>query len=142
VNTTLHLRRVLPAPRDEVFRAWTDPEQLRQWFTPLVGSLPGAEVDLRVGGAFRWTMQTARWRGRFFGTYLEVDPPERLVFTWEAKGFGFDVGESRVTVEFHDRGDETELVLTHERQPNRRVHAFHSFGWWGTLRRLDRLLRA
>ncbi len=142
MNTTLHLRRVLPAPREEVFRAWTDPEQLSQWFKPLLGSSGGAEVDLRVGGAYRWTMQAAGWRGRFFGTYLEVDPPERLVFTWEAKGMGLDVGESLVTVEFHDQGDKTELVLIHERQPNRRVRTFHSFGWWDTLRKLDRLLRA
>ena len=141
MNTTVHLRRLLPAPREEVFRAWTDPERLRQWFTPMVGSSAGAEIDPRVGGRFRFGMKLGPLVRHFSGTYLEVEPPERLVFTWEGDWRAIDVGETLVTVEFHDRGGKTELVLTHERQPSRRAKAFHSFGWHDTLRKLERLIR-
>ena len=77
------------------------------------------------------------------GRYLEISPPERLVFTVGWEDFPFvhmDRDASTVTVEFHERGEETEVVLTHERQPNRRVRAFHGDGWRGSLRKLDRLL--
>src|SRR3954453_13710163 len=139
--TTLRVSRLLHAPCEEVFRAWTDPEQLRLWLTPIVGSSPSAKVDLRVGGSFEVAMTFGIWTGRFFGTYLEVDPPARLVFTWAAEGMGLDLGQTLVTVELHPRDDATELVLVHERNPSRRARAFHAAGWRRTLAALDRWLQ-
>jgi uncharacterized protein YndB with AHSA1/START domain len=153
--TVLQVRRTFPAPRERVFRAWLEPELLRQWLTGPNGSSPHAEVDARVGGEFRVTMTSLA--GRLYaqlpgdhtefvhmvGRYLEISPPERLVFTVGWEDFPFvhmDRDASTVTVEFHERGEETEVMLTHERQPNRRIRAFHRYGWRGSLRKLDRLL--
>jgi uncharacterized protein YndB with AHSA1/START domain len=77
------------------------------------------------------------------GRYLEISPPERLVFTLGWEGFPtlhLDREATQVTVELHQRGGETELVLTHERQPSRRIRAFHWYGWTGSLRKLQALL--
>ena len=153
--TVLQVRRTFQAPRDRVFRAWLEPELLRRWLTGPNGSSPHAEVDARVGGEFRIAMTSRAGRllavlpGResacvhMIGRYLEIVPPERLVFTvgWEDLPFvQMDRDASTVTVEFHERGEHTEIVLTHERLPDRPVRAFHSIGWRGSLRNLDRLL--
>jgi uncharacterized protein YndB with AHSA1/START domain len=153
--TVLQVRRTLPASRERVFNAWLDPELLRHWLTGWRGSSPHAEVDARVGGEFRITSTSragelaSKLPGggsefvHMIGRYLEIDPPERLVFTlgWEDVPLvHMDRDASTVTVEFHERGEATEVVLTHERQPNRRVRAFHSFGWRTSLRSLERVL--
>jgi uncharacterized protein YndB with AHSA1/START domain len=152
--TVLQVRRTFAASRERVFQAWTDPELLRQWLTGPRGSSPHAEVDARVGGEFRISM-TSRVGDLFallpgqtgvvhmVGHYLEISPPERLVFTlgWEEfPTIHLEPDATTVTVEFNEQGDETEVVLTHERQPNRRIRAFHSYGWKGSLRKLGVLL--
>jgi uncharacterized protein YndB with AHSA1/START domain len=78
----LTLVRLIDAPREKVFRAWTDPELLRQWFAPLPYTTPVAELDVRPGGANLVVMRDPE--GHEFpnrGIYLEVVPNERLVFT-------------------------------------------------------------
>lgn len=152
----LQVRRIFRAPREEVFRAWTDPELLRQWLHGAVGNSPHAEVDARVGGEFRiaMTARGAKLLARLLrdesgelvhliGRYEEIKPPERLVFTmgWEDfPTFRVPRDSTTVTVEFNEVGEETEVVLTHERQPSRRARAMHWIGWKGSLRNLDRLL--
>jgi uncharacterized protein YndB with AHSA1/START domain len=154
--TVLQVRRTFPAPREEVFRAWIDPELLRQWLNGPVGISPHAEVDARVGGEFKITT-TARGAkllsrllrdesGEFvhmIGRYEEITPPERLVFTMGWQDFPtvrLDRHATRVTVEFREAEEGTEVVLTHERQPSRRIRGFHRVGWNGSFRKLDRLL--
>jgi uncharacterized protein YndB with AHSA1/START domain len=153
--TILQIRRTFQAPREEVFRAWTDPALLRQWLTG-VGTSPHAEVDARVGGEFRITMTSRGAKtlarllrdetGEFvhlIGRYEEISPPERLVFTMGWQDFPtihMDRDASTVTVEFKETDDGTELVLTHERQPSRRMRTMHRVGWTGSFRKLDRLL--
>jgi uncharacterized protein YndB with AHSA1/START domain len=78
----LVLRRVINAPRDRVYKAWTDPELLKQWFAPKPWSTPVAQLDVRAGGANLIVMRGPD--GNEFpnrGVYLEVVPNERLVFT-------------------------------------------------------------
>ena len=152
----LQVRRSFDAPREQVYRAWTDPELLRQWLHGPVGTSPHAEVDARVGGEFRITMTS---RGANFlskvlrdpsgelvhmvGRYLEVNPPERLVFTLGWEDFPtvtVDPDATTVTVEFNEADGGTEVVLTHERNPSRRIRTFHWIGWKGSFRNLDRLL--
>ena len=139
---TLNLTRTYSAPRDDVFRAWTEPEALKRWFAPSDEfSTPIAEVDLRVGGAYRIGMKPPDQEDMFIvvGTYREVQPPERLVFTWSWEE-GIDVGETLVTVEFRDLGDSTEVVLTHELFPNEQARDKHNEGWNGCLERLEKIL--
>src|SRR4051794_5041044 len=151
----LQVRRTFNAPRERVFQAWIDPEQLGQWLKGPGRRSAHAEVDARVGGEFRIT-STSRVGGLFaklpgqdsefvqlVGRYLEISPPERLVFTmgWEdVPTVHLKPDATTVTVEFHEVDEGTEVVLTHERQPNRRIRAFHRWGWNGSFRNLDRLL--
>jgi uncharacterized protein YndB with AHSA1/START domain len=153
--TVLQVRRIFKAPRELVFRAWIDPELLRQWLNGPGGRSPHAEVDARVGGEFRITSTSrlgelfAKLPGQdsefvqMVGRYLEISPPERLVFTMGWEDFPtvhLNSDATTVTVEFHETDEGTEVVLTHERQPNRRIRALHRWGWKGSLRKLDRLL--
>ncbi|RJG03441.1 SRPBCC family protein [Noviherbaspirillum sedimenti] len=81
-NRELVLTRIIDAPREKVFRAWTDPELLKQWFAPLPYTTSFAQTDVRPGGASLIVMRSPE--GQEIpcpGVYLEVIPNERLVFT-------------------------------------------------------------
>ena len=78
----LVLSRILNAPREKVYRAWTDPEIMKQWFAPKPWSTPVVQTDVRAGGSSYIVMRSPE--GSDFpnrGVYLEVVPNERLVFT-------------------------------------------------------------
>jgi len=103
----LILTRIIDAPRDKVFRAWTEPELLKQWFAPLPWTTSKAETDTRAGGASLIVMRSPE--GNEFpsrGVYLEVVQNERLVFTdaftkdWEPSEKPF----MTVILTFEDRG--------------------------------------
>ena len=137
---TLRLRRTFAAPREKVFQAWTQPEQLKRWKAPGDFTTPVAEVDLRVGGKYRIHMQAPdSTLHKLIGTYRVVDPPRKLVYTWFWENDPTAV-ETLVTVEFHDRGGQTEIVLTHELFPNDEVRGRHEMGWTGTLDKLAKIL--
>jgi uncharacterized protein YndB with AHSA1/START domain len=75
------LTRTFDAPRDLVFRAWTDPEHLKQWWGPKTSTIQSVQLDLRPGGVFHYCMRSPDGRdmwGKF--VYREIVPPERLVF--------------------------------------------------------------
>ena len=139
-NIKLQITRVFDAPRELVFKAWTDPDQFKQWFGAAAcdgASLRSVKVDARVGGKYRLQMRQAN--GEYFtsvGTYREVKPPERIVFTWEFEkdGSGDEFGEVEppemlVTVEFKARGKQTELILTHEKFATTQSRDGHNEGW-------------
>ncbi len=132
---TLRLTRAIPAPREVVFRAWTDPEALKRWWVPVEGmSVPAAEVDLRPGGRYRFTMRNAKGEDvHLSGVYREVRPPERLVYTWRWEG---SEDETLVTVDFEATGGTTLLHLTHEQFRDDAVRDRHGIGWRGVLDRL------
>lgn len=131
----LVLERVLPAPPEEVFAAWTTPDAMAAWMSP-VGHAE-AEVDLREGGVFRVVMVGSDFHIEHTGTYLELDPPRRLVFTWVSPYTGPE--PSLVTVELHPHPEGTRLVLTHERLPHDVVGS-HRNGWGTMLERLTGVL--
>jgi uncharacterized protein YndB with AHSA1/START domain len=138
----VRVTRIIDAPREQVFAAWTEPEQIRQWWGPGEFTCPDAEVELRPGGRYRVAMQPAQ--GEPFivaGTYREVEPPIRLVYTWRwESGPAADGSESLVTVEFNERGERTELVLTHTEFPATHGPAPYRMGWEGGLDKLQALL--
>jgi uncharacterized protein YndB with AHSA1/START domain len=127
--------RVLPAPPDDVFDAWTTASRMAEWMSP-VGAA-GAEVDLRVGGSFRVVMVEALLEHR--GEYLEIERPRRLVFTWVSPFTGAE--PSQVTVEMLPHDDGTRVVLTHERLPVDVVDG-HRDGWGTMVGRLAGILAA
>jgi uncharacterized protein YndB with AHSA1/START domain len=140
----VHVSRTFAAPREQVFRAWTEPDAVRRWFGSSIGPVQEVENDLRVGGRYRISVRmppTGR-RAAAHGEYLEVEPPERLVYTfaWERMPLALGLGNSKVTVEFVEHGESTEVRLTHELLDKRRLQAFHRFGWTSSMSRLARLL--
>ena len=137
---TLRLARTFAASRDRVFRAWTEPAALKRWFAPGDLTTPVAEVDLRVGGQYRVHMQAPDGTmHQLRGTYRQIDPPRKLVFTWSWETHA-GATETLVTVEFFDRGGSTEVVLTHERLPSADERDRHEHGWDGCLTKLAREL--
>ena len=126
---TLELRRTYPVPRERVFRAWTEAEQVKKWFGPKYCTCPEAELDLRVGGRYRFTLAEPDGKHIMGGEYVEITPPDKLVFTMKWENASEDLPEMLVTVEFLPRGDGTEMVLTHERNPSTEVRDSHSQGW-------------
>ena len=138
----LNLRRSIPATRDRVFRAWTDPKQLKQWFAVADGyTTPIAEVDLRVGGRYRLGMKPPGDEPLLVvgGVYREVLPSQRLVFTWRWESPNEDEPETLVTVEFIEKGSATEVVLQHELFEDAAARDKHGEGWVGCLDHLERL---
>ncbi len=136
---SLQLKRTFKAPRQRVFQAWTKPEHLNRWSAPSDDFEVTAETDLRVGGKYRIQMKHVSGNVHVaVGEYLEIRPPEKLVYTW-----GWEDGsvtDTLVTIEFRDLGKETEVVLTQERFPNTDWRDKHNEGWTGCLVRLEKLL--
>jgi uncharacterized protein YndB with AHSA1/START domain len=135
LETGLELVRVLPAPPEQVFRAWTDASLLARWMSP-VGRAE-VEADPRPGGRLTVTMIGAGTRIEHTGEYLEVVPPHRLVFTWISPYTG-DV-PSLVTVELEPEGDGTRLTLRHEQLPPEAATS-HVGGWERMLSRLQEVV--
>jgi uncharacterized protein YndB with AHSA1/START domain len=136
----VRMTRTVPAPREEVFRAWTDPERLKQWFGPGEFTIPEAEMDVRPGGEYLIVMQAPDGnRLRLKGAYREIQPPERLVFTWSWGLMWDGAPDSVVTVEFREAGDATELVLTHGDFDSDGELAPYRGGWESGLDKLERV---
>jgi len=134
---TLVIRRRLPAPREKVFAAWTDPASMARWMSPGGARGATATLDVRVGGQFRITMHGG-CDYVHTGEYLVVDPPARLSFTWMSDAT--DHKPSIVTVELFEAGNETDLVLTHRRLPNAKAVADHTRGWTEIVDKLGEVL--
>lgn len=123
-------RRRMPAPREIVFDAWIDPKGIREWMCPGDAVSAEATLDVRVGGSFRLIMKGKAKDHVHIGTYQVVEPPSKLVFTWA--GAENPGGVTLVTVEFFSHGDESELVLTHERFSKVDLAQRYESGW-GTI---------
>lgn len=137
---SLRLERTFSAPREKVFRAWTDSEAFVKWFSPSDQHETQVELDPKPGGRYRMEIKTPEgkvYRGA--GTYREVRAPERLVFTWKWEHQP-DEPETLVTVEFLDSGSGTRLVLTHERFATQSSRQEHEKGWTACLDNLQKFL--
>jgi uncharacterized protein YndB with AHSA1/START domain len=107
------LERTFDAPRELVFRVWTEPGHLARWWGPMDFTNPVCTVDLRPGGAYRIVMQAPDGRGYpCEGVYREIVAPERLVFTNHAIGEdGSVLLEGLTTVLFTEEGGRTTVTL-------------------------------
>lgn len=134
----LVVRRVIRASREAVFAAWTDGESMRHWMCPGDIVSADAQLDPRPGGSYRIVMKGPRGAYEHIGEYLAVEPPSKLVFTWISNSTGNQ--PTLVTVELFERGDDCELVLTHERFASAAALRHHQGGWGQIVDRLDRHL--
>ncbi len=130
----LTMTRIIHAPRQEVFEAWTHAESVKRWICPEGSSVSFVELDVRVGGAFRIDMLINGADMVHTGIYREIIPPEKLVFTWVSEHTHYR--ESLVTVEFFAHGDTTELVLTQTDLPDEEAVQRQISGWTKLLEHL------
>jgi uncharacterized protein YndB with AHSA1/START domain len=127
--TGLRIERVLPAPPDQVWRAFTDPAALAAWFWPAHFATT-AEVDARPGGALRIAAVSGL---AVSGRFRTVEAPQRLAFTWR---WDTDDEETLVTIELSETDGGTTLVLTHEAFASDSTRDDHRTGWSDCLDRL------
>jgi uncharacterized protein YndB with AHSA1/START domain len=132
-------RRTLKAAPEKVFAAWTQPESLSRWFGPGDAKAVCVELDVRVGGRYRVVVHTASGEEhRVGGTYREVVPGRKLVFTWAWEST--PERESLVTVEIAPTAGGAQLIFTHERFFDEAARERHQRGWTQSLERLERYL--
>jgi len=136
---SLTIRRRIDAIAAKVYAAWTQPAQLMRWMQPLDTTCIHAEADVRVGGRFRVIMRGANGEdNEVSGTYLEVVPEQKLVFTWAWRDT--PERESLVTMTLRADGPATELTLKHERFFDEAVRDSHNEGWTSAIDKLVALL--
>ena len=141
------IERVFDAPREIVWKAWTDPEHVMRWWGPKTFTAPAAEIDFRVGGKFLFAMRSPEFQdgrvGWNTGEYREIVPYERIVCTIamaDEKGnvvppseYGMSgdlASESRLTVEFETVGHgQTRMTMRHEGFPAGEMRDGAVEGW-------------
>lgn len=139
----LVITRLLDAPRELVFKVWTDPRHLAKWWGPRDCPAKSVQMDVRTGGRWRHCLQPTDggkdlWLG---GVFREIAAPERLVFTfaWEEEG---ERGlETVVTVTFADRDGKTLMTFRQTPFQSDNERDGHRYGWGSSFDRLDGHLR-
>ncbi len=139
----LVIKRIFDAPRDLVFKCWTDPEHATRWMGPKGFTGDIISYDLRPGGNYRFYMRGPdgedHWQQ---GVFREIVPPERLVrtFCW-ADGNGNPTRpETVLTLTFADLGGKTELTLHQAQFESVTARDMHRGGWSSSLDRLAEVL--
>jgi uncharacterized protein YndB with AHSA1/START domain len=128
----VQIRRRVKASAQQIFDLWTKPDLMVRWMSPFPGAVDcKASCDPRPGGAYSLVMSSEKSIREVSGTYVEVDRPRKLVFTWT--GPLTNNVTTLVTLELTPRGDETDLVLTQERLPTQAIAEGHTKGWGNIL---------
>ena len=141
-KVSLEITRIINAPRDRVYAAWTDPAQLRQWFGPENVQTRNLVADARVGGKFQWDLTNPEGEQMTVaGEYRELQPGKKVVVTWQWQDDeNWEGHESVVTVEFSDCDGGTEVRLIHEQLPSEESRDRHSEGWTSLLEKLEKFV--
>jgi uncharacterized protein YndB with AHSA1/START domain len=122
-NTQILITRDFDAPKHVVYKAWTTPELIKRWWSANRGAVTVADVDLRVGGAWRWVMVAdGGFEVAFHGEYRELVPNERIVYTEVYEGM--PEGEALNTMTFTEKDGRTTLTILvqHQNQEHRDAH--------------------
>jgi uncharacterized protein YndB with AHSA1/START domain len=140
-ENALQIRRTFAAPRERVFRAWTDAKEFALWFHPTADHTTIiSQLHLKVGGKYSLEMHHKGGNvHKLSGTYMQIIPPEKLSFTWR---WGADPSgpETLVSLEFHDLGNATEILVTHGQFPDADTRDKHNQGWNGCFDQLQNYL--
>ncbi|HEX4602894.1 MAG TPA: SRPBCC domain-containing protein [Candidatus Angelobacter sp.] len=156
VARALVITRTFDAPRELVWKAWTDPERMKLWWGPECFTSPACKIDLRVGGRVHACMRSPQGQEYWnIGVYLEIVEPLRLVYTdhfADEKGnivpashYGLPGDwppETFVTVTFEDIDGKTRMTLRHAGIPAGVMSEMTGAGWNGSLDKLAASLKA
>lgn len=135
MTAALSMVRRFGASPSQVYAAWTQPDALARWWGPHHTRVESAEVEARVGGRFRVVLvEDNGARHEVSGTYSEVEPGRKLVFSWAWAGA--PERGSRVTVTFRPVPEGTELTLVHDRFADADTSIRHRRGWTESLEKL------
>lgn len=160
-NEALVIERIFDAPREKVWKAWTDPEMIKKWWGPKDFTAPFAKIDLREGGKYLLCMHGAPGPGRekrdFWstGTYREIVPMEKLKIT---DNFSDERGnivpasyygmkgewpfELEIKIKFEDADGGTKMTLKHKGIPVGENREGAQMGWSQSFDKLARLIEA
>jgi uncharacterized protein YndB with AHSA1/START domain len=153
--SALTLTRLFDAPRELVWRAWTEPERIRRWWGPKGYTAPVAMLDFRMGGRYLFCMRSPEGRDYYStGVFQKIDPPKELIFTDSFAdpmgnvvpatyyGLGADFPlEMLVTVTLEDQGGKTKLTLRHVGLPAADMTEQTGAGWNESFDKLAESLR-
>lgn len=131
---SLTVRKFILAPPEKLFAAWITPAIMNQWFCPAGLTVVDSSADPRVGGSYHIVMKEGGSTHTVRGTYRELVPGKKLVFThrWDEP----EAVETLVTVDFAARDDGTEITLTQRGFRDKDSQHSHEQGWQSTLDRL------
>jgi uncharacterized protein YndB with AHSA1/START domain len=127
----LVINRTFDAPRERVFAAFTDPQLVMKWFGGKNTTVHGAVIDARVGGRYRIEMSSSEGEAyNVGGVFSEYSPVDRLAYTfrWE-EDKPEDERDTRISIDFIDRGAQTEMIFTHENLASEASRERHTEGW-------------
>jgi uncharacterized protein YndB with AHSA1/START domain len=139
----LELSWILAAPREQVFRALTDPATLAQWWGPSGFTTPEIDLRLLVGGRYRFGMQPPE--GELFhlaGDFIEISPPSRLSYTFRWEEPDPDDRETVVRLSLDALGDTTKLSLSQGEFATTARLDLHRSGWTESVVKLRRLIES
>jgi uncharacterized protein YndB with AHSA1/START domain len=133
------ITRLFNARIEKVFAYFTDPELLSLWHTPNPDVEPVMAVDLSVGGSYRFEMTDPAGQVHVaVGTYRQIQPNEKLVFTWKWEGSPHP--DTVVTIHFREAGESTEITLHHTGFTDTGTIDHHNQGWIALFGNLEQTL--
>lgn len=127
----IQISGIFDAPRERLFRAWTEAALARQWWAPRHFAVTACEIDLRVGGAWKVRIESPDWGVLWIrGVYLEIAAPDRLAFTFATDDlYGQPGPETVVAVTFTDLGDATMFAFSQGPFDDEDTRHGHEDGW-------------
>ena len=138
---TLEIRRVFPSARPVVFEAFVDPDVMKKWWGPEGFTIPSLDYDPRIGAGYRIEMKPPGADPFYLrGEFREVDPPERLAYSFAWEEPDPDDVENLVELSFQDLDGSTVVLLDHapfKTEPRRELLRS---GWTDSLNKLEQLL--
>jgi len=135
------VRRVLPAPPDIVYDEWLDPVGMIEWMCPRPARAVKISLEPSVGGSLRIDIEDSGSSLYVSGSYIELDRPRRLRFTWSCSAWADPTVQSMVTVTLEDHGTaETMMTIEHEQLRPEEMDS-HQHGWATIAVQLEEALR-
>ncbi|HEY2440638.1 MAG TPA: SRPBCC family protein [Solirubrobacteraceae bacterium] len=144
-DTQVMITREFDAPRGLVYKAWTTPDLVRRWWSANRGEMTVADIDLRVGGAWRYAMIAhGQFEVGFHGVYREIVPNERIVSTEVYEGAPEVEAVTTVTFDERDGSTTVTILVDHQRREHRDGHlnAGMEDGLQDALSLLDQVVRS